>query len=307
MAQEEGCWAVLTDRKYYEFDNVNIKRSLRISELLIRADGSLVVRPQTKERLRNEAACMRFVQSHTSVPVPKIICEFEDQDALYLITEHVEGISMMDLPEEQRRIVEIELEQFQSELWSLRSNRIGGPSGLVITPERIAGARHTTNHNWNLRESATDQFVFCHNDYSQQNVIVDPDTLNINAILDWEFAGFYPRVFDRPWYKRSGPAGALPGEEDDKEHLQSFFKSWSRDDNGQITCIIDLDAGPLDVGRLVVITFAERRWRRQQGLDYMHNSSITLRYSLQCSEHLCLVHASPDSLELLSADCDAVQ
>ena len=32
--------------------------------------------------------------------------------------------------------------------------------------------------------------VFCHNDLSANNVIVDPKTLKIAAIIDWEYAGF---------------------------------------------------------------------------------------------------------------------
>jgi Ser/Thr protein kinase RdoA (MazF antagonist) len=76
-----------------------------------------------------------------------------------------------------------------------------------------------------LRPSGPDEFVFCHNDLSQQNVIVDPLSLKILAIIDWEYAGFYPEFFDRPFYKRLGPSIALDGEEDDTEKLLDFLLS----------------------------------------------------------------------------------
>lgn len=246
--QEAGCWGVTTDRKYYEFDNVNIKRSLRSTELYVRKDGSLVVRPQSKERILNEAACLDYIRSHTSIPVPKVICVFEDQDALYLITEHINGISMEDLQQEQRKIVEEELYKFRKILWGMTSRKVGGPTGIVITPDRISLSKDV-DHNWTLHESESEQFVFCHNDYSQQNVIVDPKTLKINAIIDWEFAGFYPKFFDRPWFKRFGPAGALPGEDNDKAHVLSFLTAWSKDNNTPAQCSFDLDSEPLDCNR----------------------------------------------------------
>lgn len=69
--------------------------------------------------------------------------------------------------------------------------------------------------------------VFSHNDLSAPNVIVDPDTLKINAIIDWEYAGFYPPEFDRPFYKRRGsaigPSVALDGEVDDVDALTDMI------------------------------------------------------------------------------------
>lgn len=48
------------------------------------------------------------------------------------------------------------------------------------------------------REKA--DLVFCHNDLSANNVIVDPDTLKIRAIVDWEYAGFFPAELEAPFY-----------------------------------------------------------------------------------------------------------
>lgn len=61
--------------------------------------------------------------------------------------------------------------------------------------------------------------VFCHNDLSAYNVIVDPSSFQIKAIVDWEYSGFLPPEFERPFYKRHGPSIVLPGEVDDVDNL----------------------------------------------------------------------------------------
>jgi len=60
---------------------------------------------------------------------------------------------------------------------------------------------------------------YCHNDLSTNNVIVDPETLKVNAIIDWEYAGFYPEQFEGKFFKRTGPSVALDGEVNDEERL----------------------------------------------------------------------------------------
>ena len=61
--------------------------------------------------------------------------------------------------------------------------------------------------------------VFCHNDLSAHNVIVNPETLKVNAIIDWEFAGFFPEEFEGMFFRRPGPSIALDGEVNDEEQL----------------------------------------------------------------------------------------
>jgi len=72
------------------------------------------------------------------------------------------------------------------------------------------------------------EYVLCHNDLSQQNIIVHPITLKILAIIDWEFAGFYPAYFEMPFYLRlDGAPGseAIRNEVDDTAQLLEFLES----------------------------------------------------------------------------------
>lgn len=176
------------------------------------------------ESLKNEADTLRFLRRRTNIPVPLLFSDFEYDDAYYLITEYIEGVSMADLPEHQKDVVIAELEGHLAQLKTLRSNRMGGPSGIVIPPYRVLC--ETERDDWSqLRTSDHLEYVFCHNDCSQHNVIVNPDTLKIAAIVDWEYAGFYPEHFEFPFYKRNGPSVALGEEEDDTYTLLNFLNS----------------------------------------------------------------------------------
>lgn len=44
----------------------------------------------------------------------------------------------------------------------------------------------TENDSWTLSDSELEEYVFCHHDLSQHNIIVEPETLKIAAIVDWE-------------------------------------------------------------------------------------------------------------------------
>ncbi|EZF25601.1 hypothetical protein H112_02171 [Trichophyton rubrum D6] len=147
--KEKDCIGIIHERKYYRSGVSFIKRSLRPKE-------------------------WQLLKENSTIPIPHLYCCFEDDDAVYLVMEYVEGVSMDRLTEDQKARVE-------------------------------------------------NEFVFCHNDLSQNNVIVDPNSLKIRAIIDWEYAGFYPAYFDRSFFRRKGPSVAIDGEIDDSEILLDFL------------------------------------------------------------------------------------
>lgn len=60
--------------------------------------------------------------------------------------------------------------------------------------------------------------VFCHNDLSGHNIILNPETYEIVGIVDWEYAGFFPHWFERElWKKRY--------TEREEEEERTFVKS----------------------------------------------------------------------------------
>lgn len=69
-----------------------------------------MVRRFGRERALNEAAALRFIADETNIPVPKLYCSFEDNEAIYLVMEYVNGVSMNTLDSGKRKVVEKGLE-----------------------------------------------------------------------------------------------------------------------------------------------------------------------------------------------------
>lgn len=129
---------------------------------------------------------------------------------------------MQGLEEEEKLVVQEELESYLQQIHKFRSSVVGGLSGIVVPPYRLQ--QKTDIDDWNIEPSKTDEYVLCHNDLSQQNVIVFPDSLKIRAIVDWEYAGYWPECFERTFYKRLGPSVALEDEEDDVIDMLRFLE-----------------------------------------------------------------------------------
>ncbi|KAM5442906.1 hypothetical protein MferCBS31731_001778 [Microsporum ferrugineum] len=171
--RERDCISITHERKYYRSGGSFVKRSLRPKEWQVsQFKGTIHVPRKGRERILNEAATLQFLKENSTVPIPRPYCCFEDDDAVYLVMEYIEGVSMADLTEDQRATVERELEKHIQQLHALHSSKLGGPSGLVIPPYRAM--QKTFRDDWELQPSDEDDYVFCHNDLSQQNVIVDP-------------------------------------------------------------------------------------------------------------------------------------
>ncbi|TQS33275.1 hypothetical protein Golomagni_06387 [Golovinomyces magnicellulatus] len=221
---EKQCYATTPERKYYKTDKWHAKRSLRPSEYCEGPYGTIVPRAG-KARIENEAASLHFISNKTDILVPKVYGAFELDGAYWLITEHIQGVDLAQLPKEKQGPVLTELEGHLRTLRHLKSDTLGGPTGIIVPPYRLTHA--TQQDVWNLPPSSKEEFVFCHNDLSQHNVIVEPETLKINAIIDWEYAGFYPDFFEAKFYTRPGPSDALKkyNEKSDTAKLLEFLES----------------------------------------------------------------------------------
>jgi tRNA A-37 threonylcarbamoyl transferase component Bud32 len=212
------------EKFYYQNEDTFVKRNLRPAEYKIAYTGEIYVPRMLKERLENEVATMKYIAEHTDIPLPRMRLAFEEDGAYFVATEKVPGVDMADLDGESKSVVMEEIQQHLRTLRDLRSNTPGAVTGVVLPPYRVS--LKTKQDIWKLRKSETEEFVFCHNDLSQQNIIVDPDTLKINAILDWEYSGFYPEYFEGHFWTRWGPSGAIKDEVDDTDRLLLFLKGF---------------------------------------------------------------------------------
>ena len=184
-----------------------MKRSLRPSEYKPNSRGQLHVPIANQERLKNEAACLEFIKKKTNIPVPDIIRAYDQDGSFYLETTRVHGVPMKELSEQHQKRVIMELEIHLRTLRSLRSDHMGGPTG-ILCPPNILTTHFPKVKTWPAVSSTTEDFVFCHCDLSQSNIIVDPTELKIMGIIDWEFAGYFPDFFETPYYRSPTPSGA---------------------------------------------------------------------------------------------------
>jgi aminoglycoside phosphotransferase len=83
--------------------------------------------------------------------------------------------------------------------------------------------RKTARPEWKMKPRESEDLVFCHNDLSTHNIIVDPETLKVKAVIDWEYAGFYPQDFEGMFFRRPGPSAALEGEVNDEDELLNIL------------------------------------------------------------------------------------
>lgn len=67
-----------------------------------------------------------------------------------------------------RRLVRTEVEQYLI-LRGMKSDTIGGPSGIVLPPYRVM--RLSDKHEWSRKASKDSEYVFCHDDPAQHMLL----------------------------------------------------------------------------------------------------------------------------------------
>lgn len=50
---------------------------------------------------------------------------------------------------------------------------------------------------WKTLRLEEPKYVFQHGDLAAQNILIDPQTLQVKALIDWEYAGFFPPGMER--------------------------------------------------------------------------------------------------------------
>ncbi|KZZ97359.1 Protein kinase-like domain protein [Moelleriella libera RCEF 2490] len=220
--REAGCTGITPDKKYYEVGRSFIKRTLRRHEWMTTAAG-WTPPANLPQRWKTDAAILKYLRENTNIPLPRLQHTFEDDGAFYFSTELVPGVTMRSLSEEQKEVVCKELLEHVATLKSLRSDSPGVPGQtLLCAPNRIHSRFWKYHSCWRPKpgmEEGKESYVFCHNDLGQHNIIVDPETLKINAIIDWE----YGEWFEQPYWKREGPGAPVGDEEDDRERCREWL------------------------------------------------------------------------------------
>lgn len=110
-ARDPECEASLADRKYFNINKIFFKQTLHRSEWMTTSTDILVIPSITlRYRLENEAACLNYLAG-TSILVPALRGIFQDDGAVYFMTEYVDGVPMSKLGPTDKEVAIKELEQ----------------------------------------------------------------------------------------------------------------------------------------------------------------------------------------------------
>lgn len=87
-----------------------------------------------------------------------------------------------------------------SQLERLKSKE-RGLDGFVMPPHWLSldvlCPWRGNNTAWSTWPLQTPEYVFQHGDIAPHNFIVDPETLEVRGLIDWEYAGYFPRNMEK--------------------------------------------------------------------------------------------------------------
>ncbi|KAG7290881.1 hypothetical protein NEMBOFW57_000886 [Staphylotrichum longicolle] len=166
-----------------------IKRELAKHEFFRRPNGQVIYPYWMRERIQNEADAIAFVAANTSIPMPKHRL-YENGGLLHLETLRVPGILLDDvdtatMPAAIEAVTRQMEENILPQLRKLRRHSIGSvdTSLPMVPPIRIYRRDRRSWERVTSPPSEDPPFVFCHNDLSNRNILIDPETLILLASL----------------------------------------------------------------------------------------------------------------------------
>ncbi|KAI0096581.1 kinase-like domain-containing protein [Nemania sp. FL0031] len=209
----------------YEFTATAFKKTSRLPQAMERVDGIPFIwkRSWNHERIANEVNALRLVSQQTTIPVPRIIDHGTNPDGTqYLITELISGIPLdqlldmgCSLPEGKKHTPDKPCESCVDEGYSnalefiegsvlpqltkLKS-RERGILGFVMPPHWLpidVDPPWKGKGPWKTLRLEEPKYVFQHGDLAAHNILIDPQTLQVKALIDWEYAGFFPPGMER--------------------------------------------------------------------------------------------------------------
>lgn len=166
----------------------------------------------------NEIVALRFVKAYTTIPVPEVISSDWDRVTL----EYIEGQTLQQawpvLTPSQRSDIMTQLSGYIAQMRALSGlyigrldgqsavvpsvmTRLGGPfrtmsdfHDWLANPTRRQIAQSVYWHQITTQLGADYPIVFTHGDIAARNIMIRDG--RIVAILDWEFAGWYPEYWE---------------------------------------------------------------------------------------------------------------
>lgn len=181
-----------------------------------------------------EARNIDYISSHTTIPVPRIHNLFLEGEMFILTMEYIDGVELgriwNKMSEEQQAAVLDELRGYISQLRALTPPRPGaieavdgtsiedpwlntvGPYDDIIPFHNILGLNYIREKRlpagkYEEYEAAVERCYerssrreystrFAHGDLAPRNILINPRTFRIAAIIDWAFSGWLPEYWE---------------------------------------------------------------------------------------------------------------
>ncbi|PGH32782.1 hypothetical protein GX50_04436 [[Emmonsia] crescens] len=175
-----------------------------------RLDEHRVLKESRHER--RETDTMEFIAANTTIPVPKIYnTKFdEEKKVCYIVMEYIPGEPLdkawINLTRDERVSTCRQLAEYLTQLQMLTGERIEAVNSDTVRVglyESHWGGPFDSEKEFNdflaegIQHNMTDNHAiyFAHGDLSPKNIMVNKSG-RITAILDWEWAGWFPQYWD---------------------------------------------------------------------------------------------------------------
>jgi hypothetical protein len=178
----------------------------------------LLTMDRNHERIGNEVKALKIIGEKTNIPVPRLLGYGSLLDGRqYLITEYIDGVLLStlarrgcSLPGEEMHTKSTPCPTCSDTAYSNATDFISrtvlpqlanltsclrGIDGFVMPPRWLSPnlqPRWIGKRPWSTFPLQQPEYVFQHGDLAAHNIIMDPITLQVRALIDWEYAGFYP-------------------------------------------------------------------------------------------------------------------
>ncbi|KAJ7742833.1 kinase-like domain-containing protein [Mycena metata] len=201
-------------------------------EILWRATAGRWLWIKMTDFAETEIAAMRYVANHTDIPVPRVWLSFKWGNCEYIVMDRITGITLLDALRrgylqdgDKQDMIAGQLAHYMAQLRSLApppnssiSSVLGGPVrcprlfqdplyGPTAPAPPTGPFKSEATMNLQLRHlrnletcvpvvvaahSIVHPLVFTHSDFVPRNIMVDHAMGKVVAIIDWEYAGWFP-------------------------------------------------------------------------------------------------------------------
>ena len=185
----------------------------------------IIVSERVLKRFKNEIVALIFFEKCFTIFVPKVYREFELDEIHCIIMKYIKNDFLANFEESFKSIVIEKLQNHIKTMHFISISQINDVSSFDFVCFFYKISRVAQIDKNELKSFEFDELKFCHNDFSQHNVLMNSETHVIQTIIDFEYFDFYSFFFENQFYRRVNSSIALNEKNDDTNRLINFINS----------------------------------------------------------------------------------